>query len=46
MFKEISGSDLLLIDGGKSKTFNKIVHNVGDFFIGVKDGFLDWFGAC
>lgn len=46
MFKEISGSDLLLIDGGKSKTFKKIVHNVGDFFIGVKDGFLDWFGAC
>ena len=32
MFKEISGSDLLLIDGGKSKTFKKIVHNVGDFF--------------
>ena len=45
-FENLNCEELCAIDGGKSKTFKKIVHNVGDFFIGVKDGFLDWFGAC
>ena len=46
MFKEISGNDLLLIEGGKKNPVWKFFEATGEFAFGVFHGIKDWFGAC
>lgn len=46
MFKEISGRDLFIIEGGKEKSCLEIFEGTGYFVIGVYNGIKDWFGAC
>ena len=46
MFKEISGRDLFIIEGGKKNPVWKFFEGAGYFVIGVYNGIKDWFGAC